>query len=183
MFEVGQKVRCIECGPTSALYEDNEYIVRSVSSAGVFVGVNTSAGHVLPGTYRATRFVSVADNQQPVKAGESDPNGTDAHAPGAKLDAGKVRPSLIIEGMARALWAVAEVASFGAAKYTPGGWVLVPQGQERYADAGYRHLLKRAMGEQVDADSKLDHLAHEAWNSLAKLDLYLREKENNNANA
>lgn len=111
------------------------------------------------------------------KQPERDPNGVDAHSPGAKLDAGKVRPSLVIEGMARALWAVAEVATFGAAKYTPGGWVLVPNGQERYADAGYRHTLRRAMGEENDPDSTLAHLKHEAWNALAKLDLHLREQE------
>lgn len=108
---------------------------------------------------------------------ERDPSGLDPHSPGAKVDAGKVRPSLIIEGMARAVWAVSQVATFGAAKYTDGGWVLVERGQMRYADAGYRHVLKRAMGEPVDNDSNLTHLAHEAWNALAKLDLYLREQE------
>ena len=108
---------------------------------------------------------------------EKDPSGKDPHAPGAKLDAGKVRPSLVIEGMARAIWAVAEVATFGAAKYTPGGWVLVANGEERYADAGYRHVLKRAQGELNDPDSELLHLAHEAWNALAKLDLYKRNQE------
>lgn len=108
---------------------------------------------------------------------ESDPNGTPANATGAKLDAGKVRPSLIIEGMARAIWAVAEVATFGANKYTDGGWIEVPKGQERYADAQYRHVLKRAKGEQVDPDSQKLHLAHDAWNALAKLDLFLREQE------
>ena len=113
-------------------------------------------------------------------AEEKDPAGIDQHQGGAKLDAGKVRPSLIIEGMARAIWAVAQVATFGAAKYTPGGWVLVANGEERYADAGYRHVLKRAMGEQVDPDSELTHLAHEAWNALAKLDLHLRNKEKAN---
>jgi hypothetical protein len=112
-----------------------------------------------------------------VETGEADPSGKDPHSPGAKLDAGKVRPSLIIEGMARAVWAVSEIATFGAAKYTPGGWVTVPNGQERYADADYRHALKRAIGEQVDPDSEKLHLAHEAWNALAKLDLYLREQE------
>lgn len=108
---------------------------------------------------------------------EADPTGKSAHQPGAKLDAGKVRPSLIVEGMARAIWAVAEVATFGANKYTPGGWVTVDNGQQRYADAGYRHVLKRAMGETVDSDSELNHLAHEAWNALAKLDLYIREQQ------
>jgi hypothetical protein len=112
-----------------------------------------------------------------VKPAEADPTGRTANTPGAKLDAGKVRPSLVIEGMARAIFSVSKIATFGAAKYTPGGWVIVPNGQERYADAGYRHLLKRAMGELNDPDSEELHLAHEAWNALAKLDLYLREQE------
>lgn len=111
------------------------------------------------------------------KPQETDPTGRSPHEPGAKVDAGKVQPRLIIEGMARALWAVSEVATFGAMKYTPGGWVLVPNGRERYADAGYRHVLKRAIGEDTDPDSKLQHLAHEAWNALAKLDLAIREQE------
>ena len=121
----------------------------------------------------------MSESIAPRRRQEADPTGRDAHSPGAKLDQGKVQPRLIIEGMARALWAVAEVASFGARKYTPGGWVEVPQGQERYADAQYRHLLKRAMGEVADPDSELDHLAHEAWNALAKLDLYIRQRESN----
>lgn len=108
---------------------------------------------------------------------EKDPTGRGQHEPGAKVDAGKVRPSLIIEGMARAIWAVSEVATFGAAKYTPGGWVLVPNGVERYTDAGLRHVLKRAMGEKADPDSELLHKAHEAWNALAALDLALRAAE------
>jgi hypothetical protein len=108
---------------------------------------------------------------------ELDPNGLDQHAPGAKVDAGKLRPSLIIHGMARALWAVSEIGTAGAAKYTDGGWVLVPNGQARYEDADLRHMLKRAMGQRRDEDSGSLHLAHEAWNALAKLDLYLREQE------
>jgi hypothetical protein len=40
-----------------------------------------------------------------------------------------------------------------------------------------RHWLKDKMGEKVDDDSKLRHLAHEAWNALAVLDLALREAE------
>jgi hypothetical protein len=102
---------------------------------------------------------------------------TDPHAPGAKLDTGKVRPSLILNGMARALYAVSEVGTFGAIKYTDGGWVHVPNGFARYEDAQQRHALARAKGETHDPESKLLHLQHEAWNALAKLDLYLREQE------
>lgn len=102
---------------------------------------------------------------------------SDQHTPGAKLDKGKVRPSLILNGMARALTAVAEVGTFGANKYTDGGWVHVPNGFARYEDAQQRHALARAKGEERDPESQLLHLAHEAWNALAKLDLYLREQE------
>lgn len=108
---------------------------------------------------------------------ETDPTGRSAHSPGAKLDQGKVRPGLVLGGFARALWAVSEVGSFGAVKYTENGWVEVPNGQARYDDAGMRHWLKDKMGERVDNDSKLIHLAHDAWNALAVLDLELRKAE------
>lgn len=108
---------------------------------------------------------------------ESDPLGIAAHAPGAKLDASKPRPELVFRGFARALAAVADVATFGANKYSDDGWMSVPNGQKRYADAGYRHALKRYAGEEIDPDSKCYHLAAEAWNKLAELELYLREKK------
>lgn len=111
---------------------------------------------------------------------EQDPTGRDPHAPGAKLDAGKLRPTLVIRDMARALEAVIKVATDGANKYTPGGWLEVPNAKERYEDADLRHLLKRFKGEPVDADSKSLHLAHNAWNALAKLELHLREQEKAN---
>ena len=114
---------------------------------------------------------------KPSMDAEKDPLGKSPHSPGAKLDSGKVQPALIIEGMARAIWAVSEIATFGAIKYTEGGWVEVPEGEKRYANAQYRHILKKAMGESVDPDSEKLHLAHEAWNALAKLDLYLRNQE------
>jgi hypothetical protein len=106
-----------------------------------------------------------------------DPYGKAQNEPGAKVDSGKVRMSLITGGMARAITEVAKIGTFGAAKYTDGGWVSVPDGFRRYEDAQQRHAAKRHMGETVDEESKLLHLAHEAWNALAKLDLYLRKEE------
>lgn len=108
---------------------------------------------------------------------ERDPSGRNPHAPGAKLDAGKVRSALCIMGFARALTEVAKVTTFGAAKYTPGGWVVVPKGVERYSDAMLRHILAEAAGEDFDADSGILHAAHAAWNALARLDLMIREEE------
>ena len=137
--------------------------------------VGASYNHV----YVHTREVMLAPGSaQPVSApAESDPTGRKASDPGSKLDAGKVRPGLLFNGMPRALWAVAEVATFGADKYTDGGWLTVPNGEARYNDAKLRHLLKKAMGELTDADSHKLHLAHEAWNALATLELYLRQQE------
>lgn len=111
---------------------------------------------------------------------ESDPHGKDPHAGGAKLDVGKVKANLLIEDFPRAFWAVAEVATFGANKYTESGWVKVPDAIKRYGNAKVRHQITRAMGEACDAESKMLHLAHEAWNCLAVLELTLREEQNNN---
>lgn len=105
---------------------------------------------------------------------ERDPLGIHQHAAGAKLDAGKVRAGLVLGDFAHALHAVAEVGTHGATKYTAHGWLSVPNGAERYADAGLRHWLKRQMGEERDPDSGLLHLAHEAWNVLALLELTIR---------
>ena len=106
---------------------------------------------------------------------EADPHGTPANEPGAKLDAGKNRLGLVLGGFALALEQVGEVGTFGAGKYTPNGWVSVPNGVERYTDAMYRHLLIEAQGELIDPQTKLFHAAHTAWNALARLDLMIRK--------
>lgn len=108
----------------------------------------------------------------PIK--ETDPNGKDLNEPGAKADAGKLRPSLIIKDMANAILAVTKIATDGAIKYTPGGWIVVPDAESRYEEAHLRHMLKRFAGEPIDSDSHSLHLAHEAWNALAKLELHIR---------
>ena len=119
----------------------------------------------------------IADHVE-VSAVEADPNGLHPNSPGAKLDAGKVRPSLVLGGFARALWEISKVGTYGATKYTDNGWMEVVDGDKRYDDAKMRHWLKEKMGEKCDKDTNLTHLAHEAWNALARLDLYIRETEN-----
>ena len=101
----------------------------------------------------------------------------DLHQSGMKDDDEKPPVGLVFESFPRALLAIAEVAGHGAKKYTRGGWQTVPQGEERYADAEGRHLLYRFIDGPYDPDSNMMHLAHSAWNSLAILELYLR---NNN---
>jgi hypothetical protein len=108
---------------------------------------------------------------------ETDPNGIKPNAPGAKLDAGKLDPSLL-EDFSLALQEVAVVATLGAKKYSRGGWQKVPNGVERYKAAMWRHILKsryHVYDETVLEGHKVMHLAQVAWNALASLELLLRQ--------
>jgi hypothetical protein len=105
-----------------------------------------------------------------------DPHGIKQHEMGAKLDAHKIKAG-VLGDFGRALEAVAQVGTFGITKYARGSWQHVPDGVERYSDALWRHLLQESY-EELDQDSNLLHAAHTCWNCLAKLELILREKEN-----
>ena len=105
---------------------------------------------------------------------EGDPNGLDQHAHGAKLDRGKPDLSLLLM-FGHALEEVGRIGTFGAQKYTRGGWQGVAFGNNRYTAALLRHLCKEHY-EKVDTDSGLLHAAHAAWNALARLELQLREE-------
>lgn len=111
------------------------------------------------------------------KINESDPNGLEASTPGAKLDAGKPKCGQVLGMFAHALWEVSRVGTFGAKKYSMGGWQEVEDGVNRYDNAGVRHFLEFHMGKVVDKESELLHLAHEAWNALAKLELFIRNQK------
>ena len=114
----------------------------------------------------------VYDNDKPLL--EQDPTGREAHEPGAKLDSGKVQASLLSD-FSLALLEVAKVSTYGAQKYSRGGWQHVPEGVDRYNDAKWRHSLKERH-ESHDSESGLLHAAHEAWNCLARLELMLRDQ-------
>ena len=105
---------------------------------------------------------------------EVDPDGIDQHTPGAKLDARKPFAGILAD-FGLALTAVAEVGTFGAKKYSRGGWQHVSDGYQRYSDAMWRHLL-RSRYDDIDEDSGLDHDAQVAWNALARLELKIRER-------
>lgn len=109
---------------------------------------------------------------QHIFACEVDPNGISAHEPGAKLDDGKLLAG-ILQQFALAITEIMKVATFGARKYSRGGWQHVTNGRERYSDAMMRHYLKESL-EPNDPDSGLSHEAHLAWNALARLELKLR---------
>lgn len=93
---------------------------------------------------------------------------------GVKHDQGKPMVGLMLTDFSRALEAVASVTTFGAGKYSPSGWLAVPEAERRYTDALCRHLLADLRGEATDAESGQPHLAHAAWNALAVLELRLR---------
>ena len=93
---------------------------------------------------------------------------------GVKHDQGKPMAQ-VLGDFSRALIGVAEVGTFGANKYTRGGWQTVPNGEQRYYDAAWRHLLQ-ANQEECDSESNLSHLEHAAWNLLAVIELKKRER-------
>lgn len=105
---------------------------------------------------------------------ENDPTGRKPSDLGAKLDDGKVYAG-VLSDFSLALIEVARVGTHGVHKYSRGGWLHVPDGETRYTDAMWRHLLAERHN-IYDVDSDLLHAAHLAWNALARLELMLRSE-------
>lgn len=103
---------------------------------------------------------------------DKDPHGLKPHEPGAKLDDGKPMAGLLLD-FGLALLEVSKVSTYGAKKYSRGGWQHVEDGENRYTDAMLRHLIAERYEEQ-DEESGLLHAAQAAWNALARLELKLR---------
>lgn len=89
-----------------------------------------------------------------------------------KHDYGK-RMAGCLSDFSNALNAIADVFTFGANKYKRRSWQTINNGIERYTDAKWRHLLA---GKGNDDESGIPHMAHEAWNTLAVLELKIRNK-------
>mgnify|MGYP000863026595 FL=1 len=175
MFKVGDKVVCVKARHESE-QQGQTYTVAYVSEGahGIsYIKLAELMEKAPEHNFQASRYAHAELSLVPK---EADPSGISLNTPGAKADAGKLRPSLVLGGFAKALEAVVLVGTKGAAKYTDNGWKEVPNGFARYSDAQGRHELKRNKGEPHDADSGDLHLAHEAWNALAKLQLYLDGK-------
>ena len=121
-------------------------------------------------------FLNRHDAQEALdRYNNQNPQVPEQHEPGSKLDDGKIKAGVLGQ-FARALMRVAEVGTFGIIKYSRGGWQSVENGEERYEDAKWRHLLNGYITE-IDPDFGLEHAAHEAWNALARLELMLRRKD------
>jgi hypothetical protein len=117
------------------------------------------------------------------KGVEIDPSGRPLNSPGAKADAGKLRPWLVLGQFSHALEEVTKVGTAGAKKYTPNGWLTVPEAEERYMDAFARHMLEVGKGNKMDDGPSgvgTMHLANMVWNLLAVLELQLRNEKSSN---
>lgn len=91
-----------------------------------------------------------------------------------KYDDGKLKAAILIEDFPLALKEVAAVATYGDLKYKRSSWRTVPDCEVRYKDAKMRHVIEEGITEKDD-ESELYHLAHEAWNCLALLQLALEK--------
>lgn len=61
---------------------------------------------------------------------------------------------------------LAEVYTFGAKKYGDGNW-LKGLDTERCISAMMRHIEEYRMGDEIDIESGLSHMAHAAWYCFA----------------
>ena len=76
---------------------------------------------------------------------------------GQKFDQGKTRYDLIPPDSLRDM---ADVLTFGSAKYSDDNWRKVDSPEKRYYSAAMRHLESYRMGDEVDIESGFPHLAH-----------------------
>lgn len=96
------------------------------------------------------------------------------NALGRKDDAGKLDYTLLPWD---ALSEVVKVLQHGVEKYQRDNWMHVPNANERYEAAGMRHRIARLQGEELDPESGLSHLAHEATCLLFQLWFKAREQQ------
>lgn len=99
---------------------------------------------------------------------------------------GKIAIELFDEGFPNAVMAVSEVMTWAAENkgYKPHDWKNLPNPDTAFLAAGSRHKVKRhiqrAAGvdhiDCTDEESNLLHLAHEAFNVLAQLELVITNR-------
>lgn len=97
-----------------------------------------------------------------------DPNTVMVTEVGAKYDAEKLRYDLLPW---EALDEVVDVLTFGAKKYKPDNWRLVPEPRRRYVAAALRHIAASMRGEKFDEQSNKSHLAHAVCSLMFALEL------------
>lgn len=101
---------------------------------------------------------------------------------------GKIAIELFDEGFPNAVMAIGEVMTWAAEHkgYAPHDWKNLPNPDTAFLAAGSRHRMKRHIQRAdgvnhidcVDEESHLLHLAHEAFNVLAQLELVITNRIN-----
>lgn len=95
---------------------------------------------------------------------------------GKKYDSGKSMVGALCRVFPRALLGIGQCISFGTKKYPkPDNWSLVEDGLNRYTDSLMRHLLKMFAGQEIDPETKLPHIFHACWNTLAIAEFYIKD--------
>ena len=80
-----------------------------------------------------------------------------------------------LDDFPRALQEVAKVMYFGATKYERGSWLRLSSNEMRPSER--RHSMAISLGETIDKESGLSHLAHKAARVLMELELKLLEED------
>lgn len=152
-FKIGDKIRCVD-NAYASLTLGREYIVTGLwDKVHPQIMDDTDTPH---SGYFAYRFELVTEEA------------------GMKFDDNKIRMSLMMRTLAKPLYAIAAVLTYGAKKYLPNNWQGVEA--ERYEDALDRHLTAWRTGETIDPDTGLHHLAHAGCNVLFLLYKEIKDK-------
>ena len=118
----------------------------------------------------------MTNNKEQNKEGKPKYNLTDDGS-GKKYDTGKPMIGTAVKIFSKALLGVGACITFGTSKYPkPDNWKLVPDGMDRYTNSLLRHLAKFLSGEEFDRETNLPHLYHCAWNMLAIVEFYLKDR-------
>jgi hypothetical protein len=102
----------------------------------------------------------------------------DSHSPLETRKNDKNQMELVDTGFPNALMVLGEVMTWAAKNkgYLPNDWKDIPNPNMSLLGAASRHRNKRLKGEEFDDESGLPHLAHEAFNVLAQLELLMMGK-------
>ena len=95
---------------------------------------------------------------------------------GIKYDSGKAKIGEMLVSFKRSLLEVCKVYEFGFNKYGKDNFKNVENGYTRYTNAMIPHLLKED-SEVYDEETELLHASHCAWNALARLEMLLKQRE------
>ena len=140
------------------VHDDKENIKKELAPEVSIVGIVKSPENDAPKTVSDKKYDLTDDGK------------------GKKYDSGKSMVGTLCRVFPRALLGIGQCIEFGTRKYPkPDNWKLVDGAFTRYQDSMMRHYLKFLAGQEKDSETNLLHLKHMAWNTLAILELYLMD--------